>query len=172
MNNRSRTIWYLLIFLSFLSLVIMAFKVYPIQRDWSKAKERAEKEVFGTDKELEDVIEFLEQRLERRNIYDFSLENEPMRLTNVVYLYDGSGFAYRMRNKDKLRVTAIIDGKQKQALVQYDNKNYTVAVGDSVGGGQVVWIDAEEVVLIKGEKELHYQLSGLLVPNESAKSKN
>ncbi len=172
MNNRSRTIWYLLIFLTVLSLIVTVVVAYPIQRDWRNARIRANEERFGTDQDLEDVIEFLEQRLDQRNRYQFALEAEPMHLTNVIYLYGGSGMAYRMRNKDKLRVTAIIDGKQQQALIQYDKQNYRVVVGDSVGGGEVVWIDAEEVVIVKGDKEMHYQLSGLYVPSESLQEKN
>ena len=172
MNSRSRTIWYLLILLTSLSLIISVVVAFPINRDWQKARVRAAVELFGTDRELEDVIEFLEQRLERRNNYQFSLENEPLRLTNVVYLYGGSGFAYRMRKKDKLRVTAIIDGKIQQALILYDKQNYTVTVGDSVGGGEVVWIDSDEVVIVNGDKEVHYQLSGLMIPNAPVKAKN
>ncbi|NQT97262.1 MAG: hypothetical protein HQ562_05935 [Candidatus Marinimicrobia bacterium] len=172
MSNRSRTIWHLLIFLTILSLIITAVVAYPVQRDWRKAQIRAQEERFGTDQDLEDVIEFLEQRLDQRNRYQFTLEAEPMHLTNVIYLYGGGGMAYRMRNKDKLRVTAIIDGKQQQALIQYDKQNYRVVVGDSVGGGEVVWIDADEVVIVKGDTEIHYQLSGLYIPSESLREKN
>ena len=74
MSNRSRTIWHLLIFLTILSLIITAVVAFPVQRDWRNARIRAAEERFGTDQDLEDVIEFLEQRLDQRNRYQFTLE--------------------------------------------------------------------------------------------------
>jgi hypothetical protein len=68
----------------------------------------------------------------------------------------------RYRNKNKLRVTHIIDGTSTQyAGIQYRGANYTVVIGDSVAGGEVVWIDADEVVIVKGEAEYHYPVAGL-----------
>ena len=60
---------------------------------------------FGTDEELENVIAFLEKRLEERNNYQFMIQQEPMMLTNVLSL-DGSGRRSR-RNKSALRVALI-----------------------------------------------------------------
>ena len=117
---------------------------------------------FGADKELEGVIDFLEKRLQDRNAFNFTLEKEPLRLTNVLYLTDAQGRMLRYRNKKKLRVTYIIDGASTQyAGIQYRGENYTVVMGDSIAGGEVVWIDADEVVIIKGETEYHYSVAGL-----------
>ena len=86
MNKRNQTIWMLLLVLSTLLLVLNGFKMYPTQRDYFKTVARLEKTEIGTDKELEDVIEYLETRLEDRSHYDFSLENEPLRLQNVLFM--------------------------------------------------------------------------------------
>lgn len=162
MDSRNRTIWIILVILSALSFIFAGISLYPKNAKYHSAKKRADQIQFGTDKELESVIEFLEKRLKERNAFQFALEKEPLRLTNVLYLTDASGKILRYRNKNKLRVTHIINGATTHyAGIQYQGENYTVVVGDSVAGGEVVWIDPDEVVIIKGESEFHYSVSSL-----------
>ncbi len=160
MNRRSQTIWVLLVTLSFLFLVLIGFRFYPIHMKYKQIEKRALRAQFGTDKELEDIIEYLESRLESRVQYDFTLENEPLRLQNVLYLYDTYGRRLQYHDSKKLRVTAVfIGGSQPQALMNYHDMNYTVMVGDSIGGGEVMWIDEEEVVFLKDDIETHYPVA-------------
>lgn len=162
MNNRNKTVWVILIIMSVISIGTAGIKLYPLNSKWESAKKRADNLQFGADKELEGVIDFLEKRLQDRNAFNFTLEKEPLRLTNVLYLTDAQGRMLRYRNKKKLRVTYIIDGTSTQyAGIQYRGENYTVVMGDSIAGGEVVWIDADEVVIIKGETEYHYSVAGL-----------
>jgi hypothetical protein len=162
MNNRNKTVWVILIIMSVISIGTAGIKLYPLNFKWESAKKRADNLQFGADKELEGVIDFLEKRLQDRNAFNFTLEKEPLRLTNVLYLTDAQGRLLRYRNKKKLRVTHIIDGASTQyAGIQYRGENYTVVIGDSIAGGEVVWIDADEVVIIKGETEYHYSVAGL-----------
>ena len=162
MNNRNKTIWVILVVLSVVSITAAGYKLYPMNKKWGAAKNRAENLQFGADKQLEGVIDFLEKRLKERNAFDFTLEKEPLRLTNVLYLTDAQGRMLRYRNKNKLRVTHIIDGTSTQyAGIQYRGANYTVVIGDSVAGGEVVLIDADEVVIVKGEAKYHYPVAGL-----------
>lgn len=162
MNNRNRTIWVILILLSVISIGAAGIKLYPMNEKWVAARDRADNLQFGTDEQLESVIDFLEKRLKERNAFDFTLEKEPLRLTNVLYLTDAQGRMLRYRNKNKMRVTHIIDGASTQyAGIQYRGANYTVVIGDSIAGGEIVWIDTEEVVIVKGEAEYHYPVAGL-----------
>ena len=89
-----------------------------------------------------------------------------MRLTNVLYLTDAQGRSLRYRNRGKLRVTHIIDGIQQYAGISYKDKNFTVVVGDSIAGGEVIWIDPTEVVITKGDKEFHYPVAGLTIEKD------
>jgi hypothetical protein len=162
MNNRNKTIWVILITMSVLSIGSAGIKLYPLNSKWESAKDRADNLQFGADKELEGVIDFLEKRLQDRNAFNFTLDKEPLRLTNVLFLTDSQGRMLRYRNKKKLRVTHIIDGTSTQyAGIQFRGENFTVVMGDSIAGGEVVWIDAEEVVILKGKAEYHYPVAGL-----------
>ncbi len=162
MSSRQKTVWLLLLILSVTVLGFQAVQLYPLQKQWWQARTRAQNLQFGTDKELENIIDFLEVRLRARSSFIFNLETEPMYLTNVIYLTDAMGRPLRYRQRGKLRVTAIIDGNTQQAIINYRDKNYTVTVGDSVAGGEIIWIDSDEVVLAKENKEYHYQVVGLL----------
>jgi len=147
--------------LAIISIGSAAINLIPANKKWNQALKRANAVQFGTDEELENVIEFLEQRLEERNSFHFAIDKEPLRLTNVLYLTDAQGRLLRYRNRNKLRITHIINGSTQYAGIQFDGDNYTVVVGDSIAGGEVVWIDADEVVIVKGDTEFHYSVSGL-----------
>lgn len=173
MNKRNQTIWTLLIVLALVLSVLNGFRFYPIQEKFRVVESRAERTKFGTDEELVQIIEYLESRLETRNNYNFNLENEPMRLQNVLFAYDAQGRLIRYRDSRKLRVTAVfIGGSKPQALINYHDLNYTVAIGDSLDGSEVIWIDAEEVVFSKDNTEVHYPVSNstdLLKPTDDKK---
>ena len=172
MNSRQNTIWVLLILFSLVSIIAASIKILPANKEWSKAKDRAINVQFGTDKELEKVIEYLEIRIKDRDDYQFTLEEEPMRLTNVLYLTDSQGRSIRYRNRGKLRVTHIIDGIQKYAGINYKDKNYTVVIGDSIAGGRVVLIDPTEIVITKQDKEFHYPVVGLEIEDDMSANDN
>ncbi|RMF07228.1 MAG: hypothetical protein D6762_07995 [Candidatus Neomarinimicrobiota bacterium] len=156
MIDRNRTLWMLLVGLTLVLIIVSAGKSYPVIKNWKKVKHRAAQVQFGTDEQLEAEIEYLENRLQRRSEYRFQLENEPMRLTNVLYLTDQYG-RRRGRNRGKIRVTAVILGTtENQAIINYKEKHFTVTVGDSVDKYVVAWIDTDEVVLTNDQKEYHY----------------
>ncbi len=166
-NSREKTIWVILVLISIVSIAAAGFKLFPINNHWKQARTRAENVQFGADKQLEGVIDFLEERLKGRNSFQFAIEKEPLRLTNVLYLTDAQGRMLRYRDKNKLRVTYVIDGiNNRYAGIQYMGENFTVVVGDSVAGGEVVWINADEVVIVKGNDEYHFFVTGLIQEEE------
>ena len=69
MNKRQKTIWVIILLLTFLSVVLAGVKLYPVAGKWQKAVERAENLRIGTDEELENIINFLENRLKKRLQY-------------------------------------------------------------------------------------------------------
>ena len=103
MSDRSNTIWNLLVGFTILSLLAISFKLFPMDKKYSRLKARSSNVQFGTDKELENIITFLEDRLENRSEFKFSIENTPMMLTNVLTLADGSGRRNK-RSRNAIRV--------------------------------------------------------------------
>ena len=52
MNKRQKTIWVIILLLTFLSVVLAGVKLYPVADKWYEAVERAENLRIGTDEEL------------------------------------------------------------------------------------------------------------------------
>ena len=101
MSERSVTIWNLLVGLTIVSLIATGFKLFPMNKKYNRIKARSSNVQFGTDKELENIIGFLESRLEERSKFQFQIENTPMMLTNVLSLADGSGKRARRNRRSE-----------------------------------------------------------------------
>jgi hypothetical protein len=148
MSERSVTIWNLLVGLTIVSLIATGFKLFPMNKKYNRVKARSSNVQFGTDKELENIIGFLETRLEERSKFQFQIENSPMMLTNVLSLADGSGKRAR-RNRNALRVALVYQRENNyQAQIDYRGKAFTVTIGDSIPNiGVVEFIDNTQVII-------------------------
>ena len=159
MNKRQKTIWVIILLLTFLSVVLAGVKLYPVADKWHKAVERAENLRIGTDEELENIINFLENRLKKRLQYKFTMEKDPMLLTNVIYLTDTGGRRISNRRTAQMEVKHIItNGKNRYAGIQYRGQNLTLVEGDSVDGGEIVSIMRDGVILLKNNQEKFIQI--------------
>lgn len=146
MSDRSLTIWNLLIGMTILSILAMSVKIFPMNKKYNKLKKRSSNIQFGTDKELENIISYLESRLEDRSKFQFSVDNTPMLLTNVLGLADGSGRKVK-RNRNALRVAFVYQRQNSfQAQIDYRGKAFTVAIGDEIPNiGTIISIDGTQV---------------------------
>ena len=149
MSDRSNTIWNLLVGFTVLSLLAISFKLFPMNKKYSRLKARSSNVQFGTDKELENIITFLEDRLENRSEFKFIIENTPMMLTNVLTLADGSGRRNK-RSRNAIRVAFVYQREEHfQAQIDYRGQIFTVAVGDTIPMvGKVDLIDSKQVVCL------------------------
>ena len=148
MSERSVTIWNLLVGITIVSMIATGFKLFPMNKKYNRIKARSSNVQFGTDKELENIIGFLESRLEERSKFQFQIENSPMMLTNVLSLADGSGKRAR-RNRNALRVALVYQRENNyQAQIDYRGKAFTVTIGDSIPNiGVVEFIDNTQVII-------------------------
>ena len=76
MSERSITIWKLLVWFTLFSLIAGGFKLFPMNKKYQNILAKSSRLKFGTDKALEDVIEYLEKRLEERSYYQFTLDKQ------------------------------------------------------------------------------------------------
>ena len=163
MSQRNITIWNLLVGMSIFSLIAMGMKIFPMDKKFSRMKSRSENIEFGTDKKLENVISYLEKRLEDQSVYKFSLKTEPMYLTNVLQLADGSGKS-RRRDKNAVRVALVYQSNDRyQAQIDYRGNAYNVKIGDLIPNiGSIEHIDGKEVIIKTSLGKKSYP-----VPNEN-----
>ena len=64
MSDRTKTIWNLILGISLFSIIALGFKLFPLNKKYKKIYDRSKNIQFGTDQELENVISFLEKRLD------------------------------------------------------------------------------------------------------------
>ena len=81
MSERSVTIWNLVVGFTVVSIIAMSFKLFPMNKKFNRLKDRSADLQFGTDKELENIISYLEGRLEERSDFQFTIDN------NIVYTF-------------------------------------------------------------------------------------
>jgi len=148
MSERSLTIWNLLVGITVVSLIATSFKLFPMNSKYGRMKDRSANVQFGTDKELEDIIGYLENRLKERSEYLFTLNNTPMMLTNVLTMADGTGRRSR-RNRNAIRVSFVYQSdKNFQAQIDYRGSAFTVSVGDTIENiGIIEMIDKTQVLI-------------------------
>jgi hypothetical protein len=161
MSDRSVTIWNLLVGFTIVSLIATSFTLFPMNKKYNRVKERSSNLQFGTDKELEDIIAYLEERLELRSEFQFVIENTPMMLTNVLALADGSGRRVK-RNRNAVRVALVYQRDEHfQAQIDYRGQAFTVSVGDTIPNvGTVNMIDGSQVVIKTAEGLKAYPAPG------------
>ncbi len=169
MNDRSNAVWGIAIVLALLSVLFASLKLYPVYNKWQYAVMRAQNTNIGTDKELENVIGFLEDRLKYRLDYEFSLEKEPMRLTNVVYLIDASGKRISGKRTSKIKVTHVINGKEKYAGIYFKGQNFNVVEGDSLAGGRVKNIGKFGITVEKQGQDVFYDVETTSLDDQQTK---
>ena len=161
MSDRSVTIWNLLVGFTIVSLIATSFTLFPMYKKYDRVKERSSNLQFGTDKELEDIISYLEERLELRSEFQFVIENTPMMLTNVLALADGSGRRVK-RNRNAVRVALVYQRDEHfQAQIDYRGQAFTVSVGDTIPNvGTVDMIDGSQVIIKTDEGLKTYPAPG------------
>ena len=161
MSDRSVTIWNLVVAFTILSLIATSFKLFPMNKKYNRLKEAAEDIQFGTDKELENIISYLEERLEDRSEFKFNISNTPMLLTNVLSLADGSGRRIK-RNRNAVRVALVYQRDDHfQAQIDYRGKAFTVGVGDVLPNiGTVEQIDGTQVIINTSSGKKSYPAPG------------
>ena len=161
MSDRSVTIWNLVVAFTILSLIATSFKLFPMNKKYNRLKEAAEDIQFGTDKELENIISYLEERLEDRSEFKFNIANTPMLLTNVLSLADGSGRRVK-RNRNAVRVALVYQRDDHfQAQIDYRGKAFTVGVGDVLPNiGTVEQIDGTQVIINTSSGKKSYPAPG------------
>ncbi len=161
MSDRSKTIWNLILVISLFSIIASGFQLFPLNNKYKKIYNRSKNLQFGTDQELENVISFLEKRLEVRNSYRFDIQKEPMLLTNVLSI-DGSGRRSR-RNKSAIRVALVYQRQNNfQAQIDYRGQVFGITVGEEIENvGNVLMIDQNQVVIKHQNRVTSYPAPGV-----------
>ncbi len=147
MRTYTQLFWNLLLFLFVVCLVWFAWEAYSLHTHVS-ALEKHRIQV-GEDKDLRRTVDQLETSLMERSQIVFSNNIDPLELSRVIIskniMLDQTSFMAALETKPRL--SCIIDGPTRRAIIRLKNKNHVVAAGDRFEGFEVVSIESDGVTL-------------------------
>ena len=155
MNLRDKFLWNLGILLSFIALIWNSWNLYNMNSNSLTSLSKFKNEQVGTDDELEKKVTVLEKIYLDRDATKFILGENPVDLNKVISI-DGNPNSKRRKNLWCSSIFANqFTGTVIATMVQKD-KHINVVKGDSIAGGVILEITAEEVIFKKNEKVITY----------------
>jgi hypothetical protein len=171
MDRRTRFFWSLAIIAGVVIFAWEAYNLYGIQQTRKKIIKASAEISIGTDEELERVISELETQLERRETFEFSLKNNPMKLNKVVFLTDDMGRLIQSMQANTLRVSGLyMNFNPPRATIEFQEKEHQVKVGDTVGKYKITRISENGIVAYRDGEAKFYPIQGRTVTAEAARS--
>ena len=161
MDRRTRFFWSLSIIAGIVLILFESYILYGVREDRQKVQVATQKTTIGTDKELEEIIRFLESNLEARAEFKFDLKNNPLKLDKVVFLTDDRGRLINSVQANTIRVSGLyMNIVPPRATIEFQNKEHTVKVGDSVQDFYIIRITENGVYARREGEVKFYPLQG------------
>ncbi|NQV30403.1 MAG: hypothetical protein HQ508_05910 [Candidatus Marinimicrobia bacterium] len=171
MDRRTRFFWSLAIIAGVVVFAWEVYNLYGIRMNRQEIVKASAEISIGTDDELERVIGELEAQLEKREIFEFSLKNNPMKLNKVVFLTDDMGRLIQSMQANTIRVSGLyMNFDPPRATVEFQEKEHQVKVGDSLGKFRITRITENGVVAYRDGEAKFYPLQGRTVTAEAARN--
>ena len=171
MDRRTRFFWSLTIIAGVILFGWQAYVLADVHSNRQTIIEDAANISIGTDEELERVIAELEDELETRESFKFTLKNNPMKLNKVVFLTDAMGRLIQSMQANSIRVSGLyMNFDPPRATVEYQQKESQVKVGDYVGKFKIVRITENGVVAYRDGEAKFYPLQGRTVTADAARN--
>jgi hypothetical protein len=153
MNLRQKFIWNIVLGISSIVLIWNSYYQFYEHIDIRDAYRRFNNEEVGTDKELQKMIIDLEENLSSRQNMKFRLKENPLELTKVIRLDGNNASLTGQKGIDCKGGFCDQDGICYAMCIDKTGR-YTVAAGDSIGGGVVINVTKSKISIYKDEKEL------------------
>ena len=154
MRTYTQLFWNLLLFLFVVCLLWFSWEAYTLHTKVSELEEHTIQ--VGEDKHLRNTVDKLETSLMERSQIVFASSIDPLELSRVIIskniMLDQTSFMAALETKPRL--SCIIDGPNRRAIIRLKNKNHVVGAGDRFEGFQVVSIDADRVTLSRNGRTL------------------
>ena len=149
MDLKATYIWKLLTAISILFIVYFVYIDINQVIAHNELLKKLTSQEIGTDLALQNKISDLEKALAEKENYLFELENNPTNLSRIIHI-EGLESFFGISSKDII-LKGIAGSK---ALIMYQNNHYSLAVNDTISGGEIVSID---------EKSIEFEKNGIIV---------
>ncbi len=151
MKERERLLWGVLIILLLIIAGYMGYNVYRMGRQVREYQEAMVKDVLGSeDPQLRETIERLESDLLDRIDYTFSIEYDPLDLTQVVQgkrFLANLGYTESLESQNVMRLSCTVIAEKPAAIIKYQGRSRVLRVGDEIEGYRLVEVGAKRAIL-------------------------
>ena len=156
MNLRQSLYWNILSGAAAIIFLYMSYSTYTLNTQLKKFQTKLEQEEAGSDTELRDMIEKLEENYSNRSDTQFKMKMDPTNLGRALKI---EGLEeYYLSGSGKIHVDFIWTNKRNitKAAVQYKNKMYFLTQGDTLAGGKIAQLLPTKLIFEKdGELTEH-----------------
>ena len=152
MRRRENFIWGFLIAVAIIIIFVSGFRTYTISKEVREFQYEEAQDILGTDQQLLDTVNKLENQLKERLAYIFRADNDPLKLSEVIRspkLLAAMGYGESFEGEENMRLNLTVIGNNPYASIKYMGKFYNLQIGDTIGGFRVADIANKQVVLKK-----------------------
>ncbi|MBC8205057.1 MAG: hypothetical protein H8E87_06070, partial [FCB group bacterium] len=157
MTKRENFIWGFLIVVAILIIFYSGVKTYTITKQVKEFQLEESKAILGTDPQLLETVNTLEDELKERLNYVFKIEKDPLKLSEVVKspkLLAALGYGAGFEGVEDMRLNLTVIGEERYASVKYMGNYYNLKINDNFGGFKVTNIEIKSVTLMKGSQKV------------------
>ncbi|TKJ39972.1 hypothetical protein CEE37_09555 [candidate division LCP-89 bacterium B3_LCP] len=144
MKERERLLWSVMIILLLIIAGYVGYNAYRMGRQVREYKEAMKQETLGSeDPQLRQTVEDLETNLRNRLDYSFTIEQDPLDLTQVVQgrrFLANLGFTESLESQNIMRLSCTVIAEEPAAVIKYHGKSRILRVGDVIDGYEIVEI--------------------------------
>jgi hypothetical protein len=157
MKRRENFIWGFLIVIGIILIFYAGIKTYSISKVVRDFKKEEAQNVLGTDPQLLETVNKMEDELKERINYRFQTNKDPLKLSEVVRspkLLAALGYSEAFEGEEDMRLNLTILGENPYASIKWNGKFFNLSIGDTIAGYTVSGIDIKKVLLRKPGKTL------------------
>ena len=158
MQERERLLWAVLIILLLIIGGYMGFNAFRMGQKVRVYQEAMASQSMGSeDPQLRRTIEQLEADLSERMAYQFTIDHDPLDLTQVIRsrrFLRNLGFTESLEASNKMRLSCTVIANIHAAIIKFQGRSRVLYVGDKIDEYRISEIERNRVVLVRGSEKL------------------
>jgi type II secretory pathway component PulC len=158
MRERERLLWNVLIILL---LIVAGYEGYNVYRMGQQVRTYqaalAHESLGSSDPQLSETVSVLENELQERLNYEFSIKHDPLDLTQVIHgrrFLAQLGFQESIESQTKMRLSCTVMSEKPAAVIKFQGRSHVLRIGDDLGGYRLAEVRAEHCVLTRAGERL------------------
>jgi hypothetical protein len=158
MRERERLLWNVLIIILLIVAGYEGYNAYRMGQQVRKYHAALAHESLGSaDPQLSETVTSLESELQDRLNYEFSIDHDPLDLTQVIHgrrFLAQLGFQETIESQTKMRLSCTVLADKPAAIVKFQGRSHVLRLGDDLNGYVLSEVRPEQCVLTRAGERL------------------